>query len=1286
MRSFYCLLIFGSFLFSKAQNQSVVLEWDGFATHVIGDQEWKVPFFSKHHVYDGSKLQWIKSQEVTGSVEEFSLQITNVRSERMGRQEIGQLDISQIPQGLTYSLRNALSRKRNYAQISVSPIYKEGNQLRRLLSFSYSFKTSSSGLSKAQTAKNANFGNSVLASGNWYRFRVTQTGVHRITGSFLSNLGIDLSRVNPNNIKVYGHGGTSLPIINSDDQFYDPPEIAISVTGSEDGRFDNGDQILFYGIATDTEYVADNDSFINPYSDESYYYITVDGGPGKRILPLAQPNGPASITYDYFYARQHHEVDDVNIASIGRIWYGERFDFEPEQSFDFEFNNVISSRPARSRIATGAIADNTTSFTFTIDGQPAGGTSLTGLVNNGSRDNINAARRVTGFRNNLTISSNQFSVVVSYDNAGNPGARGYLDYISLEVPQQLTGIGQQFRFRNPDAATQAGNARFQFSNSGNITEVWDVSDPYNINKVVNATADPNFSFLDEAGQVKEYVAIDPSNFYNVQSARESRVANQNLKGTIFNDGSGNFRDIDYLIVTPDFLRSEAQRLANYHIAESNLNTKVVTLQEIYNEFSEGRQDISAIRNLVRYIYDNASSPARRIQYLNLFGDASFDYKDRIRVRDNIVPAFLSANSTSLVSSYCADDFYTFMDNGEGDVATNNLSDLAVGRMIVSDLQEAREMVDKVISYTAEPAFDRWRNNISLIGDDVDIRSDASLQVNVNDLADEIAANRPDYNVNKILLDSYQQFSTAGGPKYPDAVEDVINAFEQGSLVINYFGHGNEDGLAREFIITQSMVENLRHPNTLPLFITVTCEFTRFDNPLRISGGELTYLNPRGGAISMVATNRLIFISDGEAFNNILDQYLFGYNNLEPISMAEALRLAKVDPRFQNRPGRRVIAFVGDPALRLAFPSPRVVLTSVNDSPVNGNTEVLRALDRVKLGGEIQTTSGTLLSDYSGQVSITVYDKPINRTTNANDQTRDTNGTLIVLPFEQLGEVLFRGQATVQNGVFESEFILPRDTQIPIGNGRVSFYAKRDNQPEDQNGYSLDLRIGGVNPNAPTDDIGPEVELFMNDTNFVSGGITDSSPFLLAFLNDDSGINTSSGIGHDITAILDGDEANPFILNDYYEADPDDFSKGKVYFPLRDIEPGLHTLKLTAWDTYNNSAMGEIQFVVSDVDGVQLTRVLNYPNPFTSYTEFWFNHNRPFEPLDVQVQVMTVSGKVVWSQNRSVTTTGFTSRDITWDGRDDFGQKLGKGVYVYKITVKSTLANETSSKIEKLVIL
>jgi hypothetical protein len=343
------------------------------------------------------------------------------------------------------------------------------------------------------------------------------------------------------------------------------------------------------------------------------------------------------------------------------------------------------------------------------------------------------------------------------------------------------------------------------------------------------------------------------------------------------------------------------------------------------------------------------------------------------------------------------------------------------------------------------------------------------------------------------------------------------------------------------------------------------------------------------------------------------------------------------------------------------------------------------LSKVKIKGEIVNASGNRITNYSGKLTTTLFDKRIDRSTLGNNGIAGNDG-LLILDFTTLGETLFKGQSTITEGAFEVEFILPKDTRVPVENGRVSMYAVRDNILEEQVGHSNEILVGGINEDAPEDDEGPIIQLFMNDETFVDGGITDNSPFILANLEDMSGINTAGGIGHDIVAILDEDDENPFVLNEYYEAEADDFTRGKVYYQLRDLEEGLHTLKFRAWDTYNNSSTAEIQFTVSSNENLSITRVLNYPNPFTDYTEFWFNHNRPFEPLEVQVQVFTITGKVVWSQNQLINTDGYLSRDITWNGRDDFGDRIGKGVYVYKLTVRSTLTNHKTEKYEKLVIL
>ena len=428
---------------------------------------------------------------------------------------------------------------------------------------------------------------------------------------------------------------------------------------------------------------------------------------------------------------------------------------------------------------------------------------------------------------------------------------------------------------------------------------------------------------------------------------------------------------------------------------------------------------------------------------------------------------------------------------------------------------------------------------------------------------------------------------------------------------------------------------------------------------------------------MITTIRSIGQFSAENFNDTLTKNLLSYGSSQYTSIAEALRISK---NSNPNSATNVVFYIGDPALMLAVPKPKIRLTKVNNVDATQVIDDFKSLSRIKLNGEVTDENNNLLTNYNGEVSTIIFDKTISRTTNNND------GNSPVLTFNVLGETIFRGNASVTNGQFEFSFVVPRDIRIPLANGRISFYAKKNQILQNETGYDSSIKIGGINENAISDNISPRVKLYMNDETFVSGGTTNESPFLVALLEDENGINTASGIGHDIVAILDGDVSNPFVLNDYYQTKLDDFTHGTLRFPLRNLAPGLHTITFKAWDVYNNPTTAEIQFIVVSDETITLTHVLNYPNPFVSYTEFWFTHNRPYEPLEVQVQVMTITGKIVWTKNQIITTEGFLSKEITWDGKDDFGDKIGKGVYVYKLTVKSSLTNKKTEKFEKLVIL
>lgn len=1277
MRKAILLFILISIPFlGKAQSKSITIDWGDSSPSNSNFGEKKSSGTSKQKAIEALKLQ-MNSDVVsystqwgdTGFSDRNSVTVSNVQYGAVSSAELKIINTNTLPTKLKYSIASTYSRDKLFTVFSITPIIKTNGNYQKVLSFdvNYKYGPQSRNFPPAIT-------NSVLASGQWFKFKVDKTGIYKIDKSFLNSLGMNTDGINPRNLKVYGNGGKTLPLLNVQNKFFDLPENSIQVIGEEDGNFDGSDYILFYGTSTEG-YVDENDSNLNPYSDESYYYVTADGGAGKRVQAMVEPTGTVEFAINQFDDYKFHEVDEESPTKLGRVWYGNRFDIESEQSYTFEFPKIVSGKPMKIVIKAGAASESNTSMAVSVNS-----TSLDPLMFSRLGDGLLS---LASLSKEVSASSATVTVDLAYNNAGNPSSIAYLDYIGLWAVRELSGVDAQLPFRYNAAASLAGVGEYQISNASQFSQVWDVTDFQFISSKQNEGNASSFSFKQTLGEVREYVAINPNNYFVPIKIAQSSVFNQNLKGTIFNDESGNFKDVDYIIITAPFLIQPALRLATYHKNLEGLNVKVVTTDKIYEEFSSGKQDIGAIRNFIRYVYFNASTESKRIKYIGIMGDASIDYKNRIPNNNNIVPTFQTVSGISISQSFMSDDFFGNMDELEGTIGRGSADidklDIAMGRMLVDNVSLANAMVDKIIRYTSETSYGNWRTNFVLVSDDIDKPNEEVLETRLDALGDRISLEKPFINVKKIHIDSYQQEASAGGNRYPEVNEAIKKAIDVGAIILDYFGHGGEDGLASEFIYTKETAQELKNKNNLPCIMTVTCEFTKFDNPLRITAGELTYQNRDGGAISLVTTTRAIFITTGVDFNIALGKEFFGYGVDVPEPPGEALRRAKEDSI--SSPLRRVVFYIGDPAMRLAFPKKSIRLTKLNGIPLGQATDTLKALSKIKLEGEVINESGSLMTDYNGVLEAKVFDKNVIR------QTLDNDNFGFIMDFTTLGEGIFNGQATVSNGLFEFEFVVPRDIQIPVGKGRVSLYSKRDNVLEDQAGVNLDLDVGGLNENAPEDNEGPLIRLYMNDESFVSGGITDDSPILLAKLEDPNGINTASGIGHDIVAILDGDEANPFILNEFYQAEVDDYTKGVTNYKFRDLEDGLHTLTLKAWDVYNNSSTADIQFIVAGNDKLEISRVLNYPNPFVNYTEFWFNHNRPDETLEVQVQVFTVTGKVVWTQNASLPPSGsYLCREITWDGRDDFGDRIGKGVYIYKITVKSTLTNQRVEKFEKLVIL
>jgi hypothetical protein len=1287
MRNCYSIFfLFISFL-CYGQQKQFNINWNGTKLLENEFNKIEIPAFeAKHFAYDETKglvffAQWNSNG---ASADENSVSLSNVSYETISNSELKDLNRDLLPSNPIYSFYNTNARGKRSYYFEISPIINDRGVYKKITSFTIQYNTLLGRSNYSITNENT-ISNSVLSSGDWYRFYIEESGVFKLSKNFLSSLGINTNAIDPRTIKLFGNGGRMLPLSNAANYPFDVVENAVSFVGEEDGSFDNNDYILFYGEGP-KRYNQESDTNLNLYTDRTYYYINVSSGNGKRIQTMPEITAAADLQISTFQDYQFYEVDLYNLAKLGRKWFGDDFGIEDQRDYNFEFPNLVTTEPVSFKIAIGAVSEVPTSMQISVNGNNVSNLTLN-AISSGS-----VLATGSTFSNSLNISSDAITVSLNYNNSGNPSADAYLDYINIEATRDLIYEGDQLVFKNRAVTTVPGVVEYILTNASSVQEIWDITDRFNVSRTFNVDNQSSFSFKAQAGEERLYLAFSNSNVLEPKKDARSTVANQNLKGTIFNNAQGEFQDIDYIILAPDQFLSQAERLAQINRDQYNLNVKVVDLQTVYNEFSTGSQDIAALRNFIKYVYDNASTPSKRLKYLCLFGDGSYDYKNRIRNNTNLVPSWYSTSSFSLSNSFVSDDFYAMLDANEGTMNIGDRMDIAVGRILAEDPQRAKDMVDKIDSYYKSESYGSWRNNIVLISDDVDEAWERTLQETTDNLGTTLQAQKSFLNVVKIHSDAFEQETSAAGNRYPKVNKAIKDAIEVGALVVNYFGHGGEDGLAKERIFDKFDAQEVNNICKYNLFVTITCEYTKFDDPNRDTAGEFTFWNKNGGAIALITTTRQISVTVGKDYNETLDDYLFAFGSNDYPSIGEALRLTKIDNSVSGSAQKRLVFLIGDPAMKLAFAKPDVRLTRVNDIPISQSIDTLKALSYTKLAGEVVDANGNLMTNYNGTLTATIFDKSIARQTLGNDGI-ESNNDLIILDFNTLGEVIFKGQASIENGQFEFDFIVPRDIGIPIGNGKVSFYAQTNNPLSNEAGANFDIKIGGINENAPEDNIGPVINLFMNDENFVSGGITNESPNLLAKLQDDNGINTASGIGHDITAILDGDETNPIVLNDYYQANVDDYTNGVVSYPFRDLEPGLHTLTLKAWDVYNNSAITEIQFTVYDKDEeLVINNVLNYPNPFVSYTEFWFNHNSP-DPLDVSVQIFTVSGKLVRTLNGQTgageccnSGSSSLSKSIIWDGRDDFGDKIGKGVYVYKLKVRSNRLNKQVEKVQKLVIL
>ena len=1113
--------------------------------------------------------------------------------------------------------------------------------------------------------------NSVLASGNWYQFSVKDPGVYKIDLAFLNSLGVNTSDLSSNTIRIFGNGGRVIPEncngFKEDDLF----ENAIWVEDGGDGQLNGGDYIVFFASGPDS-WTRDsvNKSFShnkNIYSDKSFYFLNI-GGTGKRVVTAPVIPGP-NTTVSTFSERYFHELDTVNFLSSGKQWYGEEFSNAPgkttNRSFTLPVPNINTSSPSSLRVNCVARSFNTgSSFRVSANGQPFIQMDIPPVAT-GPYDLFAQTSQVES-----SVNITQSNPVISFDyTPGSLNSQGWLNWFEFFARRNLSMSGvKQLLFRDWISVAPGNRAEFIIQNTTTALQVWQVTNPLEPVKIAGGINGTEFRFVNNADRLHEYVAFNASDL--LIPVAIGKVNNQDLH---------NSSTVDLIIVSHESLLAQAQRLASFHLQKDNLKSVLVTTKQVFNEFSSGSPDPTAMRDFVKMYYDKAAGDStKRPKYLLLFGDASFDYKSRINQNTNLVPAWESPISLDPLSTYTSDDFFGFLDDNEDINSTSlPLLDIGIGRIPAFNEQQAKAFVDKIISYSDPKALGPWRNEQTFVADD----EDANLHLQDAEVVANAASTiSPLYNTEKIYLDAYKQESSASGSRYPDVNQAIQDKIFNGTLIWNYSGHGGFRRLAEEVVLDQDIINNFKNPEKLPLFITATCDVAPYDNPLVNSIGENLLLREKTGAIALMTTTRLVFAFSNRVMNkNYMEIALQRKPDGNYRTLGEAVKQAKnfTYTFFGDVVNNRKFTLLGDPALRLAFPHNLVQTTSINGKPVTAVPDTLKALDQYTISGQIADLGGTLLNNFNGTLYATIFDKTQNQTTQANDP-----GSLKT-EFPVQKNIIFKGKARVANGQFSINFIVPKDINYQFGKGRISYYT--DNGQADGNGVFTDLIVGGTGTGI-ADAEGPALRVYLNDEKFVNGGITNAQPILLIKLSDSSGINVmGTGIGHDLVATLDDDEEQRFVLNSFYETELDNFRKGIVRFQLPALTEGMHSLKVKAWDAANNSSEAMIEFRVIKENQFTLDHVINYPNPFTTRTNFWFDHNRPGEELRVTVQIFTVSGKLVKTIKNTIFSTGNRSSEVQWDGLDDYGNKIGRGVYIYRLNVR-TSDGKSASRLEKLFIL
>ena len=1168
-----------------------------------------------------------------------------------------------LPEWPVIEVYKGISAKRGQLDISFTPIIWRDGKYWRMENFALKTSLNTSVKNKAvrKSSSQRTTHNSLLEKGRWVKIRVADNGVHMLTHGQLKKMGFG----DPSKVRLFGYGGHMLSETDTEAWREDLNEVPL---------WRGTDRMLFYANGS-VKWTLDSDNTFthtrNPYSEYGYYFLTADieGEPltfprGEEIAAVASE---VTTTPAYYL----HEVDDYAWFHGGRQLV-ESYDFAEgnTKSYPIKATDAVKQTKATLDVCFTHNSSSTTSVTVMM-----GGTELGALTVSGIASHSEAAANTRSFSANLPDNASAINVRLTHNRS--TGISGRLDYMRLNYTSYINA-------NKPIYATKDGTHTYIIGADGTFTwtdnlVVWHIADATNVTQIPLDKATGTFTANAKRGDM--FIIVNEKATYPMPE-EVGEVANQNLHGT---------EPTDYIIIVPASgkLTTQAERLAELHRTRSGLRVKVVRADEVYNEFSSGTPDATAYRRYLKMLYDRAETPEEAPKYLLLFGDGAWDNRMlssawKGKSPDDYLLCFEAENSFSATSSYVMEDYFGLLDDGEGKRLLYDKVDVGVGRFTVTTPAQARDAVDKVITYMDNAEAGAWKNTILMLGDDGDNNQ------HMNDaerVAQMLQNNYPDYMVKRVYWDAYPMEVTSTGNSYPAVRKRLLELFNEGALMVNYSGHGSPDVLSHELVIGKADMEQLRSPR-LPVWVTVSCDITPFDNST-LSFGEYAFLNPEGGAIALMTSTRTTYSEQNRRINYLFSNYVFASDEQNRRNrLGDAIRKTKCSLISNSNSSLQDVStnklnylLLGDPALIIGNADYAMTVDEINGISTAADREItLKAGAKVTVKGHVNGLNGARATDFNGVMHATVFDNKETITCRNNAGSASTE-----MIYWERTKTLFVGGDSVRNGEYTFTFRVPMDINYSMKSGLINLYAVSEGYDREAKGAFEGFLLGGTADKLANDSLGPQVKLYLNSPDFITGDCVNETPRLFVSLEDPDGINTvGNGIGHDLVAIVDGKASMTYTLNDYYTSELGDYTRGTVSYLLPELEEGMHSLQFRAWDMMNNATMVTIDFEVVKGLRPRILDVMTTHSPAREHTTFVLTHDRPETEVTVKIEVYDFSGRILWNHSEQVATPD-NSYSVGWNLCAASGQPLGTGVYLYRATVTSASGTSTS-RVRKLTIL